>query len=54
VLRAADLEKLNAAVQRIATDRIPQPVPAVRNPHDDYTIAALRQKETLARQWGSD
>jgi hypothetical protein len=29
-------------------------VPVVRNPHDDYTTAALRQKEALAKQWGSD
>ena len=38
----------------IATDRIPQPVLAVRNPRDDYTTAAPRQKEALAKQWGSD
>ena len=34
----------------IATDRIPQPVLGVRNPRDDYTTAALRQKEALAKQ----
>ena len=34
----------------VATDRIPQPALAVRHPRDDYTTAALRQKEALAKQ----
>jgi hypothetical protein len=52
--RTSDPRYSGGAWTVIATDRIPRPVPVVRNPHDDYTTAALRQKEALAKQWGSD
>jgi hypothetical protein len=52
--RTSDPRDSGGAWTVIATDRMPQPVPAVRNLHDDYTTAALRRKEALAKQWGSD